>query len=145
MGLVVIVAAARTRGIAPDQSFAPRPITNPRMWFVLTWGAGIAVAVALSLLGLPEVVKQLIMLALSLSLMMAGSVWALRWLERTACEVLAGQFGTSAALGAVVDSAVGRCVGRGQHISGDRDRGGSGAGASPLVWHELSMKCRRRG
>jgi RsiW-degrading membrane proteinase PrsW (M82 family) len=81
VGLVLIVAAARTRGIAPDQSFLPRPIMNPRMWFVLTWGAGVAVAVALSFLTLPEVVEQLIMLALSLGLMAAGSVWALRWLS----------------------------------------------------------------
>jgi len=81
VGLVLIVAAARTRGLAPDQSFLPRPIMNPRMWFVLTWGAGIAVAVFLALLRLPEVVEQLIMLALSLSLMVAGSVWALRWLS----------------------------------------------------------------
>ena len=64
--VVMIVAAARTRGIAPDQSFMPQPVMNPRMWFVLTWGAGIAVAVFLSLLRLPEVVEQLIMLALSL-------------------------------------------------------------------------------
>jgi RsiW-degrading membrane proteinase PrsW (M82 family) len=81
VGLVLIVAAARTRGIAPDQSFLPRPIVNPRMWFVLTWGVGIAVAVVLSFLGLAEVVEQLIMLALSLGLMAAGSVWALRWLS----------------------------------------------------------------
>jgi len=44
-------------------------------------GRGIALAVFLSLLRLPEVVEQLIMLALSLSLMVAGSVWALRWLS----------------------------------------------------------------
>jgi hypothetical protein len=81
VGLMMNVAAVRTRGSAPDQSFTPQPITQPRMWFVLTWGAGIAVAVFLSLLGLPEAVEQLIMLAFSLSLMVAGSVWALRWLS----------------------------------------------------------------
>ena len=80
-GLIVIVSAARTRGIAPDRPFVPHPITNPRMWFVLTWGVGIAVAVSLSFLQLPEVVEQLIMLVFSLSLMVAGSVWALRWLS----------------------------------------------------------------
>ncbi len=81
VGLVMVVAAARTRGIAPDQPFLPRPIVNPRMWFVLMWGAGIAVAVTLSFLRLPDIVEQLIMLALSLGLMVAGSVWALRWLS----------------------------------------------------------------
>jgi RsiW-degrading membrane proteinase PrsW (M82 family) len=80
-GLIVIVAAARTRGLAPDQAFVPRPITHPRMWFVLTWGAGIAVAAFLLFLSLPEIVEQLIMLMLSLGLMLAGSVWALRWLS----------------------------------------------------------------
>ena len=80
-GLIVIVSAARTRGIAPDRPFAPYPITSPRMWFVLTWGVGIAVTVMLSLLQLPDVVEQLIMLVFSLSLMVAGSVWALRWLS----------------------------------------------------------------
>ena len=81
VGLVIIAAAVRTRGIAPDQSFMPQPIMNPRMWFVLTWGAGIAVAVFLALLRPPEIVEQLIMLVLSVSLMAAGSVWALRWLS----------------------------------------------------------------
>jgi RsiW-degrading membrane proteinase PrsW (M82 family) len=80
-GLIVIVAAARTRGLTADRSFAPRPITSPRMWFVLMWGAGIAVSVVLSLLDMANVVSQLIMLALSLSLMLAGSVWLLRWLS----------------------------------------------------------------
>lgn len=80
-GFGVIVAAARTRGITPDQSFTPRSITNPRMWFVLTWGAGIAVAVFLLFIQLPDVVEQLTMLMLSLSLMLAGSVWVLRWLS----------------------------------------------------------------
>src|SRR5512139_2917839 len=54
VGLVTIVAAVRTRSIAPDQSFVPQPITHPRMWFVLAWGAGIAAAVFLSLLRPPE-------------------------------------------------------------------------------------------
>ncbi len=81
VGLVVIIAAARTRGMAPDQSFTPHPITNPRMWFVLIWGAGLAMAVFLSFLRLPDVVEQLIMLSFSLSLMAAGTVWALRWLS----------------------------------------------------------------
>ncbi len=80
-GLIVIVSATRTRGIAPDRPFAPHPITNPRMWFVLTWGMGIAVTVLLSFLQLPAVVEQLVMLVFSLSLMVAGSVWALRWLS----------------------------------------------------------------
>jgi RsiW-degrading membrane proteinase PrsW (M82 family) len=79
-GLIVIVAAVRTRGIAPDQSFVPHPITNPRMWFVLAWGAGVAVAVILLFLRPADIVEQLIMLALSLSLMLAGSVWTMRWL-----------------------------------------------------------------
>jgi RsiW-degrading membrane proteinase PrsW (M82 family) len=80
-GLIVIVSAARTRGIAPDRPFTPNPITNPRMWFVLTWGAGIAGAVVLSFFQLSEIVEQLIMLVFSLSLMVAGSLWALRWLS----------------------------------------------------------------
>ena len=79
-GLVVIAAAVRTRGVAPDQSFVPRSITNPRMWFVLTWGAGVAVAVLLLFFELEDIVEQLVMLVLSLSLMLAGSVWILRWL-----------------------------------------------------------------
>jgi hypothetical protein len=45
------------------------------------WGAGIAATVCLSFLGVPEAVEQLLMLAFSLSLMAAGSVWALRWLS----------------------------------------------------------------
>jgi RsiW-degrading membrane proteinase PrsW (M82 family) len=81
VGVVVFVAASRTRHIAPDQSFAPLPITNPRMWFVLLWGGGIAVSVILSLLNIAEVVSQLIMLALSLLLMTAGSVWTVRWIN----------------------------------------------------------------
>jgi RsiW-degrading membrane proteinase PrsW (M82 family) len=80
-GLVVIVAASRTRDLAPDQPFAPRSITSPRMWFMLTWGLGIAVAVCLSVLDATDIVRQLIMLVLSLSLMTAGSVWVLRWLS----------------------------------------------------------------
>jgi RsiW-degrading membrane proteinase PrsW (M82 family) len=79
-GLIVIVAVVRTRGLAPDQPFVPHPITNPRMWFVLMWGAGVAMAVFLLLLDTVDIVEQLIMLALSLSLMVAGSVWVLRWL-----------------------------------------------------------------
>ena len=81
VGLLLNVAATRTRGIAPDQSFLPQPITQPRMWFVLAWGAGIAATVFLSFLGAPKAVEQLIMLAFSVSLMAAGSVWALRWLS----------------------------------------------------------------
>jgi RsiW-degrading membrane proteinase PrsW (M82 family) len=80
-GLLMVVAAARTRGIAPDQFFTPRPITSPRMWFVLTWGAGIAVAVLLMFLEPVDQVEQLIMLVFSLSLMAAGSVWVLHWLS----------------------------------------------------------------
>jgi RsiW-degrading membrane proteinase PrsW (M82 family) len=79
-GLIVMAAAARTRGVAPDQSFAPRSVTSPRMWFVLAWGAGVAAAVFLLFLDPADIVEQLIMLALSLSLMLAGSVWVLRWL-----------------------------------------------------------------
>ena len=81
VGLIVFAAAVRTRSSQPDRSFAPQPITTPRMWFVLTWGAGVAVAVFLLALKLPAVVEQLIMLIFSVSLMLAGSVWAVRWLS----------------------------------------------------------------
>ncbi len=81
VGLMVFAAAARTRGLTPDRSFTPQPITRPRMWFVLTWGVGVAVAVSLLALKLPTVVEQIIMLALSMSLMTVGSVWAVRWLS----------------------------------------------------------------
>jgi len=81
VGVVVLVAASLTRHSAPDRSFTPQPITTPRMWFVLLWGAGIAVSVILSLLDVAEVISQLIMLALSLGLMTAGSVWVVRWLS----------------------------------------------------------------
>jgi RsiW-degrading membrane proteinase PrsW (M82 family) len=50
------------------------------MWFVLTWGAGVAVAVSLLFLEPAGTAEQLIMLALSLGLMVAGSVWVIRWL-----------------------------------------------------------------
>ena len=80
VGVVVFVAASRTRHMAPDRSFAPRPITNPRMWFVLLWVSGIASAAILSALDTANGVNQFIMLALSLPLMTAGSVWLLRWL-----------------------------------------------------------------
>ncbi len=79
-GLSVIVAVVYTRRIAPNQSFEPRPITNPRMWFVLTWGAGIAVIVLLLSATLTEILEQLLMLTLAVLLMLAGSVWVLRWL-----------------------------------------------------------------
>ena len=81
VGVVVFVAASRTRSIAPDRSFAPLPITNPRMWFVLLWGGGIAASVILSLLDMAEMISQLIMLALALLAMTAGSVWAVRWIS----------------------------------------------------------------
>jgi RsiW-degrading membrane proteinase PrsW (M82 family) len=81
VGVIVFLAASRTRRIAPDRSFAPRPITNPRMWFVLLWGSGIAASVILSALGTAEMVNQLIMLALALLAMTAGSVWAVRWIS----------------------------------------------------------------
>jgi RsiW-degrading membrane proteinase PrsW (M82 family) len=81
VGVIVFAAAVRTRGSRPDRSFTPQSITTPRMWFVLTWGAGIAVAALLLALKLPAVVEQLIMLIFSVSLMLAGSVWAVRWLS----------------------------------------------------------------
>ena len=80
IGLIVIVAASRTRHIAPDRSFVPLPITNPRMWFVLLWGAGLAASAILSALDMADVVNQLIMLALSMALMAVGCLWAVRWL-----------------------------------------------------------------
>ncbi len=80
-GLIVIGAVGRTRHLTPDQPFIPRPITNPRMWFVLTWGSGVAVAVMLLFLDLAKVPEQLIMLAFALSLMFAGSMWLLRWIS----------------------------------------------------------------
>ncbi len=40
-GVVIIAAASHTRGLAPAQPFAPAGVVNPRMWFVLLWGAGI--------------------------------------------------------------------------------------------------------
>ncbi|CAG0936567.1 hypothetical protein TFLX_05448 [Thermoflexales bacterium] len=80
VGLLVIVAAAYTRRLAPDHSFAPQSITSPRMWFVLLWGAGLAVAVFLLSAEPTAIVEQLLMLTLASLLMLAGSVWILRWL-----------------------------------------------------------------
>ena len=81
VGAVVLVAAGRTRRIAPDQAFAPQSITAPRMWFVLLWGGGLAASALLSALGTSEVVNQLIMLVLALVTMTAGSLWAVRWIS----------------------------------------------------------------
>ncbi|HTP09907.1 MAG TPA: PrsW family glutamic-type intramembrane protease, partial [Anaerolineae bacterium] len=81
IGVIMFVAVSRTRDLAPDRPFAPLPITNPRMWFVLLWGAGLAVSVILSLLDTADLVDQLIMLALSMGLMTAGCVWVVRWLS----------------------------------------------------------------
>src|SRR5512141_1244557 len=60
-GFSVIVGARRLRSVAPDQPFRPGSITSPRMWFVLTWGAGLAVAVLLSV-KFTGIAEQLIML-----------------------------------------------------------------------------------
>jgi RsiW-degrading membrane proteinase PrsW (M82 family) len=81
VGVVVLVATSRTRGMAPDRSFAPRPITTPRMWFVLLWGGGLAASALLSALGMPDMANQLIMLVLALAAMTAGSLWAVRWIS----------------------------------------------------------------
>jgi RsiW-degrading membrane proteinase PrsW (M82 family) len=81
VGVVVFVAASRTRGMAPDRSFAPRPITTPRMWFVLLWGGGLAASALLSALSMPDMANQLIMLVLALAAMTAGSLWAVRWIS----------------------------------------------------------------
>jgi RsiW-degrading membrane proteinase PrsW (M82 family) len=81
VGVVVFVAALRTRQIAPDHMFAALPMTNPRMWFVLLWIGGIATAAILSAVNTPAVMDQLIMLALALLAMTAGSVWAVRWIS----------------------------------------------------------------
>jgi RsiW-degrading membrane proteinase PrsW (M82 family) len=81
VGVVVFVAASRTRGLAPDRSFAPQPITTPRMWFVLLWGGGLAASALLSALDTSDVINQMIMLALALVAMMAGSLWAVRWIS----------------------------------------------------------------
>jgi hypothetical protein len=81
VGGVVFVAAGRTRHIAPDQAFAPQTITKPRMWFVLLWIGGIAVAALLSALETADVINQLIMLTLALLTMTAGSLWAVRWIS----------------------------------------------------------------
>ncbi len=81
IGVIVFAAATRTRDSQPDRAFAPRPITSPRMWFVLTWGVGVGVAVSLSAIRLSDFAEQLIMLIFSVSLMSAGSIWAVRWLS----------------------------------------------------------------
>ncbi len=80
-GLLVIVAVTYTHRITPDRSFGPRPITSPRMWFVMMWGAGIAVTVLLLSTSPADLVEQLLMLTLATLLMLAGSVWVLRWLS----------------------------------------------------------------
>src|SRR5512139_2110209 len=79
-GLIMIVAAVYTQRLAPDQSFEPRPITSPRMWFVLLWGGGLAVAVLLLSGEQERLVEQLLLLLLGSLLMLAGGVWILRWL-----------------------------------------------------------------
>lgn len=81
VGVVVFVAASRTRGMAPDRSFAPRSITTPRMWFVLLWGGGLAAAALLSALSMPHMADQLIMLMLAMAAMTAGSLWIVRWIS----------------------------------------------------------------
>ncbi len=79
-GLVVSAAALRTRGISPAQLFAPASIVNPRMWFVLLWGAGIALVVMLNSAEPNETAEQILMLIVSTPLMVAGGLWILRWL-----------------------------------------------------------------
>jgi RsiW-degrading membrane proteinase PrsW (M82 family) len=79
-GMIVIVAAGYTHRIRPERSFEPRPITNPRMWFVLMWGAGLAVTVLLLSATPTEIAEQLLMLMLAALLMAAGCVWTVRWL-----------------------------------------------------------------
>jgi RsiW-degrading membrane proteinase PrsW (M82 family) len=80
-GLVVITAAMRTHGISPDQSFAPASIVNPRMWFVLLWGAGIALVVMLNAVEPGATTEQILMLIVSTPLMVVGGLWILRWLS----------------------------------------------------------------
>ncbi len=79
-GLVVIAAAMRTHGISPAQLFAPASIVNPRMWFVLLWGAGIALVVMLNTAEPSETTEQILMLIVSTPLMVVGGLWILRWL-----------------------------------------------------------------
>ena len=81
VGLIVIVAARRTRSLAPDRSFVPGAIVRPRMWFILFWGGGIAIAVAVSVFPIADAVEQIIMLPLAIGLLTAGGLWMLYWLS----------------------------------------------------------------
>lgn len=70
----------RTHGISPVQLFAPASIVNPRMWFVLLWGAGIGLVVMLNAIAPSETTEQILMLIVSTPLMVVGGLWVLRWL-----------------------------------------------------------------
>jgi hypothetical protein len=79
-GLVVIAAVMRTHGMSPDQRFAPTSIVNPRMWFVLLWGAGVALVVVLNAIEPSPTTEQILMLIVATPLMVVGGLWLLRWI-----------------------------------------------------------------
>jgi RsiW-degrading membrane proteinase PrsW (M82 family) len=80
-GLVVIAAARRTRSISPAQPFGPASVVNPRMWFILLWGAGIGLVVLLNAIEPSDTTEQILMLIVATPLMVVGGSWILRWLS----------------------------------------------------------------
>jgi len=80
-GIVVIAAAMRTHGLSPAQKFGPAAVTNPRMWFVLLWGAGIGLVVMLNLVQPSATTEQILMLIIATPLMVVGGLWILRWIS----------------------------------------------------------------
>jgi RsiW-degrading membrane proteinase PrsW (M82 family) len=78
-GMVIIAAATHTGGLSPAQAFAPASVVNPRMWFVLLWGAGIVVVVLVNAIEPGPTTEQILMLMIATPLMVAGGLWILRW------------------------------------------------------------------
>ena len=80
-GLVIIAAVVRTRRAHPNRPFTPRSIVSPRMWFVLTWMAGVGVAVVLLSTRGSATTEQIIMLMFATTLMVLGGFWLLHGLS----------------------------------------------------------------
>ncbi len=80
-GLVMIAAAMRTHGLSPAQPFGPAAVTNPRMWFVLLWGAGIGLTAILNFIDPTATTEQILMLIIATPLMVVGGLWILRWIS----------------------------------------------------------------
>ena len=79
-GMVIIAAAMRTHNMSPAQSFLPASVVNPRMWFVLLWGAGILLAILVNAIDPSPTTEQILMLIVATPLMVVGGLWILRWI-----------------------------------------------------------------